>query len=177
MLFRSLDPDLDPDLDLDLDPDLDLDLDLELELDGRRRRRWAIRGFAGHVPGRAGHAACTRRAGRRSVGAFVVRASPLAHPFCMAGSLDGAKGAPYAKRNRCVDCYRLARELAAHVHRAGIADAELRDQATRASKSALLNLCEGLPGHRPSLRIKYSAARTTRSTRPWARRPRRRYRP
>ena len=54
-----------------------------------------------------------------------------------------------------LDCYRVARELAALVHRAGIADAELRDQATRAAKSAFLCLCEGLPGDRPAMRRKY----------------------
>ena len=54
-----------------------------------------------------------------------------------------------------LDCYRVARELAAVVHRAGIRDAELRDQATRASKSAFLCLCEGLPNERASMRQKY----------------------
>jgi four helix bundle protein len=54
-----------------------------------------------------------------------------------------------------LDCYRVARELAARVHAASIADAELRDQATRASKSCFLTLCEGLPNDRPSMRRKY----------------------
>ncbi len=54
-----------------------------------------------------------------------------------------------------LDSYRVARELAAVVHRAGIRDPELRDQATRASKSAFLCLCEGLPSDRPSVRRKY----------------------
>ncbi len=54
-----------------------------------------------------------------------------------------------------LDAYRAARELAALVHRAAIRDAELRDQATRASKSAFLNLCEGLPDDRPAMRRKY----------------------
>ncbi len=54
-----------------------------------------------------------------------------------------------------LDCYRVARDLAALVHSAGIRDAELRDQATRASKSAFLCLCEGLPNDRPSMRHKY----------------------
>jgi len=43
-----------------------------------------------------------------------------------------------------LDVYVAARELAALVHTARIADAELRDQATRASKSVVLNLAEGL---------------------------------
>ncbi len=54
-----------------------------------------------------------------------------------------------------LDIYIAARELAALVHRAGIADAELRDQATRASKSAFLCICEGLPNERPAMRKKY----------------------
>jgi four helix bundle protein len=44
-----------------------------------------------------------------------------------------------------LDVYVAARELAHRVHAAEIRDAELRDQATRAAKSAFLNLCEGLP--------------------------------
>jgi four helix bundle protein len=56
-----------------------------------------------------------------------------------------------------LDVYRAARELAALVHRAAIRDAELRDQATRASKSAFLNLAEGLPDDRPAMRRKYFA--------------------
>jgi four helix bundle protein len=54
-----------------------------------------------------------------------------------------------------LDIYRAARELAALVHRASIRDSELRDQATRAAKSAFLNLCEGLPDDRVAMRRKY----------------------
>ena len=54
-----------------------------------------------------------------------------------------------------LDIYIAARELAAVVHRAGIADAELRDQATRASKSVFLGICEGLPSEQAGLRRKY----------------------
>ncbi len=54
-----------------------------------------------------------------------------------------------------LDIYVAARELAAVVHRAGIADAELRDQATRASKSVFLGICEGLPNERPAMRRRY----------------------
>jgi hypothetical protein len=54
-----------------------------------------------------------------------------------------------------LDIYIAARELAALVHRAGIADAELRDQATRASKSVFLGICEGLPNERPAMRNRY----------------------
>ncbi len=53
-----------------------------------------------------------------------------------------------------LDAYRLARSLAARVHSAAIRDAELRDQATRAAKSAFLNLSEGLPSDRPAVRLK-----------------------
>ncbi len=56
-----------------------------------------------------------------------------------------------------LDVYRSARTLAALVHRAAIRDAELRDQATRAAKSAFLNLSEGLPDDRPAMRRKYFA--------------------
>jgi four helix bundle protein len=54
-----------------------------------------------------------------------------------------------------LDVYRHARELARVVHASSIADAELRDQATRAAKSAFLNLCEGLPDDRPAVRRRY----------------------
>ena len=57
-----------------------------------------------------------------------------------------------------LDCYRVARELAARVHRASISDPELRDQATRAAKSAFLNLCEGLPDDRGPMRRKFFSA-------------------
>jgi hypothetical protein len=43
-----------------------------------------------------------------------------------------------------LDIYVAAKELARCVHEAGIRDAELRDQATRASKSTFLGICEGL---------------------------------
>jgi four helix bundle protein len=54
-----------------------------------------------------------------------------------------------------LDVYRAARDLAARLHRARIGDAELRDQATRASKSAFLCLAEGLPNDGAGLRRKY----------------------
>ena len=54
-----------------------------------------------------------------------------------------------------MDIYLAARELAALVHRARIADAELRDQATRASKSVFLNICEGLPSESPGIRRRH----------------------
>src|SRR5271170_8232119 len=54
-----------------------------------------------------------------------------------------------------LDAYRVAREIAVRVHEARIADPELRDQATRAAKSAFLNLSEGLPNDQPGLRRRY----------------------
>ncbi len=54
-----------------------------------------------------------------------------------------------------LDVYVAARELAALVHSARLADAELRDQATRAAKSVFLNLCEGLPSDSGPMRRKH----------------------
>ena len=54
-----------------------------------------------------------------------------------------------------LDIYVAARELAALVHSARIADAELRDQASRASKSVFLNICEGLPSEAPGTRRRH----------------------
>ncbi len=54
-----------------------------------------------------------------------------------------------------LDVYKVAREIAVRVHEARIGDAELRDQATRAAKSAFLGLCEGLPNEMPGLRRRY----------------------
>ncbi len=51
-----------------------------------------------------------------------------------------------------LDVYVAAKELARRVHLAGIRDAELRDQATRAAKSAFLCLAEGLPNDGPAMR-------------------------
>jgi four helix bundle protein len=51
--------------------------------------------------------------------------------------------------------YAVLRELARLVVASRIADAELRDQATRAAKSAFLNACEGLPDDRPAVRRRY----------------------
>jgi hypothetical protein len=44
-----------------------------------------------------------------------------------------------------LDAYIVAKEIARIVHAAKISDAELRDQATRASKSTFLCLCERAP--------------------------------
>ncbi len=54
-----------------------------------------------------------------------------------------------------LDAYRVAKEIAKRVHEAKIRDTELRDQATRASKSCFLTLCEGLPNDGVAMRRKY----------------------
>jgi four helix bundle protein len=54
-----------------------------------------------------------------------------------------------------MDIYVAARELVVVVQRGGIRDSELRDQATRAAKSVLLRLAEGLPMDAVGMRQKY----------------------
>ena len=54
-----------------------------------------------------------------------------------------------------LDAYKVARELAKRVHECRIRDAELRDQATRAAKSAFLGLCEGLPSDLSGIRRRH----------------------
>jgi four helix bundle protein len=62
---------------------------------------------------------------------------------------------PDSFRFQQLDIYIAARELAAVVHRARISDAELRDQASRASKSVFLNIAEGLPSDSPGIRRRH----------------------
>jgi four helix bundle protein len=54
-----------------------------------------------------------------------------------------------------LDVYAVAKELVRRVHGAAIRDAELRDQATRASKSTFLGLCEGLPSDSSGVRRRH----------------------
>ncbi len=54
-----------------------------------------------------------------------------------------------------LDAYKVAKELARRVHEAHIGDSELRDQTTRASKSAFLGLCEGLPSDASGIRRRH----------------------
>ena len=54
-----------------------------------------------------------------------------------------------------LDVYRVARELVRRVHQGPIRDSELRDQATRASKSTFLGLCEGLPSDSAGVRRRH----------------------
>lgn len=56
-----------------------------------------------------------------------------------------------------LDVYVAARAFAKAIHDAGIRDAELRDQATRASKSTFCSLCEGLPSRSTAMRRKHFA--------------------
>ena len=51
-----------------------------------------------------------------------------------------------------LDAYVVAKELAKLTHQAAIRDCELRDQATRAAKSAFLGLCDGLPSDASGIR-------------------------
>ena len=54
-----------------------------------------------------------------------------------------------------LDIYVAAKELARCVHEAKTRDAELRDQATRASKSTFLGICEGLPSDSAGVRRRH----------------------
>ena len=54
-----------------------------------------------------------------------------------------------------LDVYVAAKELAQVIHASEIRGSELRDQATRAAKSAFLCLCEGLPNEGRAMRRKY----------------------
>ncbi|MEO7110838.1 MAG: four helix bundle protein [Polyangiaceae bacterium] len=56
-----------------------------------------------------------------------------------------------------LDCYIAAKGIAVAVHSANIRDAELRDQANRAAKSAFLNLSEGLPSLQSGIRKRHFA--------------------
>jgi four helix bundle protein len=58
-------------------------------------------------------------------------------------------------RFQTLDSYQVAKEIAKLVHLAKINDNELRDQATRASKSCFLQLCEGLPNEGVAMRRRY----------------------
>ncbi len=52
---------------------------------------------------------------------------------------DHSEASPSSFPFHSLDVYQAARRFAAFVHRVSIGDAELRDQATRAAKSAFLN--------------------------------------
>ena len=54
-----------------------------------------------------------------------------------------------------LDVYVVAREIARLVHEGKIRDAELRDQAERASKSTFLALSEGLPHFSRKMRLQF----------------------
>ena len=54
-----------------------------------------------------------------------------------------------------LDAYVVGKALAKLTHEAKIRDCELRDQATRAAKSAFLGLCEGLPSDASGIRRRH----------------------
>ena len=54
-----------------------------------------------------------------------------------------------------LDVYRVAKELVRLVCAGPIRDTELRDQATRASKSTFLGICEGLPSDSAGVRRRH----------------------
>ena len=70
----------------------------------------------------------------------------------MAHTITQVQAVPDRLPFQSLDVYVAARELAARAHALPLADAELRDQLRRASKSAFLNLAEGLPADAPGLR-------------------------
>jgi four helix bundle protein len=57
-----------------------------------------------------------------------------------------------------LDVYRVAREVVTRVAGLRLADVELRSQVTRASKSMLLNLAEGVPSRSAAVRRRYFEA-------------------
>jgi four helix bundle protein len=79
--------------------------------------------------------------------------------FPISASLLAGEEASMENDNRFamqkLDIYQAALQLARRVHEAKLKDPELRDQATRASKSAFLNTSEGLPHDQPGLRRRY----------------------
>jgi len=83
---------------------------------------------------------------------FFIRPDPDEDDFLQ---VIGSSLASWRTPFQSLDIYRVARELARRVHAAKIRDRELRDQATRASKSCFLCLCEGLPNDGAALRHKY----------------------
>ena len=54
-----------------------------------------------------------------------------------------------------LDIYQAAKDLVRRVHEARVRDSEFRDQATRASKSVFLGLCEGLPSDSSGIRRRH----------------------
>ncbi len=54
-----------------------------------------------------------------------------------------------------LDAYVVAKELARKVHQGQVRDADLRDQATLAAKSAFLGLCEGVPSDAAGIRRRH----------------------
>ncbi len=121
---------------LDLDPDLDPDPDPQTLRSPRARLRLSLRPQE------------PRHSGTRGLNSalFMVGVPAGARTPTM-----NNEQLPFQK----LDAYQLAKELARRVHKAQIRDAELRDQATRASKSTFLGLCEGLPSNMAGVRRRH----------------------
>ena len=102
-----------------------------------------------------GPALCVQREGGRAT--WIVRAD-LEMSSMGSTSADGATEVePMEEQFSCqrLDVYKVARELAVRVVGLRIGDREIRDQATRAVKSAFLQLAEGLPQRSVPMRRKY----------------------
>jgi len=137
--LRRSDHERDHDHDHDHDHDRDRDHDLDLDLD---RDRSCLRLHARARKNRAG--VRTLRGPQRPPSRFF---------------RWGGHGAANMNDNllpfQKLDVYVASRQLARQVHEAQIRDAELRDQATRASKSTFLGLCEGLPSDSAGVRRRH----------------------
>src|SRR6266536_2457191 len=99
--------------------------------------------------------ACRARAGTLPARRVWLGRCLIVHSTSRQGGGGGRMNNQHLFRFQLLDIYRVARELARRVHDAKIRDRELRDQATRASKSCFLCLCEGLPNDGAALRHKY----------------------
>ena len=76
------------------------------------------------------------------------------HGSCAVGGMHTPNDTTQLPFQR-LEIYGVAKAIAVLVHRAEIGDSELRDQARRASKSAFLNLSEGLPSDSTPMRRRY----------------------
>jgi four helix bundle protein len=77
------------------------------------------------------------------------------HAFLAKGGHGAASMSDHLLPFQKLDVYKAAKELAKRVHEASIRDAELRDQASRASKSVFLGICEGLPSDSAGVRRRH----------------------
>src|SRR6185503_4840219 len=150
--------------------DIDIEVDFNVGrcrlLTTRQARSWGPRRCAGLSPNGAPPtpAASILRALRVAFAVSCARRRRC-HGSCAGGGkrpahLRGA-GEEMAMTNdqllpfQRLDVYIVAKEFARRIHEAKISDAALRDQATRAAKSAFLHICEGLPNRGTAMRRKY----------------------